>query len=105
VTSAKRSDSSLFLARLGVDVTLTRLWKLEDLVPGMKRFAISVVWKTFEPARQRRTIVAGTSGLRRDAESPLDEDDRSNKKRIVTPGTSGLRRDPDYSRSAKVLKK
>ena len=65
-----------------------------------------------EPPHQRRTIVPGTSGLRRDAESPLDEDDRSNKKRIVTPGTSGLRRDPDYSRPAggsrrpaKVLKK
>jgi len=61
-----------------------------------------------EPERQRRTIVPGTSGLRRDAEYPLDEEDRSNQKRVVT----GLRRAPDYSRPAggsrrpaKVLKK
>ena len=46
-TSAKRSDASPFLVRLGVDAVLNRRWKLEDLVPGMKRFAISVVWKTF----------------------------------------------------------
>ena len=46
VTSAKRSDASPFLVRLGVDVTLKRRWKLEDLVPGKKRFARSVVWKT-----------------------------------------------------------
>jgi hypothetical protein len=65
-----------------------------------------------EPQPQRRVIVPGTSGLRRDAEYPLDEEERSNQKRIVTPGTSGLRRDPDYSRPAggtrrpaKVLKK
>ncbi len=87
MTSGTLSDDSPFLVRLGVDAVLNRRWKLEDLVPG-------------------------TSGLRRDAESPLDEDDRSNEKRIVTPGTSGLRRDPDYSRPAggsrrpaKVLKK
>jgi len=43
---------------------------------------------------QRRT------GLRCDAEYPLDEEGRSNQKRIVIPGTSGLRRDPDYSRPA-----
>ena len=53
-----------------------------------------------EPQPQRRAIVPGTSGLRRDAEYPLDEEKRSNQKRIVTPGTSGLRRDPDYSRPA-----
>jgi hypothetical protein len=41
-----RSDASLFLARLGVGVTLNRRWKLEDLVPAKKRFAISVVRKT-----------------------------------------------------------
>ena len=66
-----------------------------------------------EPLPQRRTIVPGTSGLRRDADSSLDEDDRSNQKRVATPGTSGLRgRDPDYSRpaggarrSSKFLKK
>ena len=43
-----------------------------------------------EPEPQRSTVVPGTSGLRRDSESPLDEDDHRIKRRIVTPGTSGL---------------
>jgi hypothetical protein len=47
VTSAKRSDASPFPARLDVDVTPKRRSKLEDIVPEMKRFARSVVWKTF----------------------------------------------------------
>ena len=47
MTSAKLNDGSPFLARLDVDVVLNRRWKLEDLVPGMKRFARSVVCKTF----------------------------------------------------------
>ena len=41
------SDASPFLARPDIDVVLNRRWKLEDLVPGLKRFARSVVWKTF----------------------------------------------------------
>ncbi len=61
-----------------------------------------------EPQPQRRVIAPGTSGLRRDTEYPLDEEERSNQKRVVT----GLLRDPDYNRLAggtrrpsKVLKK
>jgi hypothetical protein len=80
--------------------------QVEDGRPSRRMRPWEKAVRSMENPSQRRT------GLRRDAESPLDEDDRSNQKRIVTPGKSGFRRDPDYSRPAggsrrpaKVLKK
>jgi hypothetical protein len=82
-----------------------------------------------EREAQRRHTIPGTTGLRRAAETPLDDDrpfrrmrpwestenppqEPLPQRRTVVPGTSGLRRDPDYSRPAggtrrpsKVLKK
>ena len=101
---------------LGRSHALKRSWTeivlLRGCVPGIGGAKRRMENPPQEPLPQRRVIVPGTSGLRRDAEYPLDAEERSNQKRIVTPGTSGLRRDPDYSRRAggtrrpaKVLKK
>ena len=79
---------------------------VEDGRPSRRMRPWEEAVRRMENPPQRRTE------LRRDAEYPLDEEDRSNQKRIVIPGTSGLRRDPDYSRpaggarrSSKFLKK
>ena len=63
---------------------------VEDGRPSRRMRPWEEAVRRMENPLQRRTW------LRRDAEYPLDEEDRSNQKRIVT----GLRRDPDYSRPA-----